>query len=109
MSTDREQLARKVIAYARMNKSAGFNGYDRQPEQGSIYEIALEIMNCQNDEQLPALSPPQAVDEKGIREAAEAYANNCLDITTTTWEWIVDAYEAGASRSVKGGNNQNES
>jgi hypothetical protein len=31
-----------------------------------------------------------------ILKEAEAYANNCLNVTTTTWEWIVDAYAAGA-------------
>jgi len=30
--------------------------------------------------------------DKQLQKEAEAYANNCLDITTTTWEWIVDAY-----------------
>jgi hypothetical protein len=102
MSTDREQWIRER-GEKLFDELYDIHFISVSPRPNAL----LAISECLKE--VGALSPPQAVDEKGIREAAEAYANNCLDITTTTWEWIVDAYEAGASRSVKGGNNQNES
>lgn len=37
-------LASRVYAYAHMNKSAGYNGDDREPEQGSIYAISKALL-----------------------------------------------------------------
>lgn len=38
------RLAARVYAYCHMNKSGGYNGDGRAPEEGSIYEIAKELL-----------------------------------------------------------------
>ena len=43
-------------------------------------------------------SPPSAPTDEELEREAEEYANNCLDITATTREWIVDAYLAAARK-----------
>jgi hypothetical protein len=55
---------------------------------------------CHNKPLLPEFHlkelPMKQTIPQDILKEAEAYANNCLNVTTTTWEWIVDAYAAGA-------------
>jgi len=58
-----QELAERVVAPARMNKSAGFNGYDREPEKGSIYEIALNILGWENDE-----APKQSISQEEVEK-----------------------------------------